>query len=207
MARSGNPSSGPSPLDRSISDLAMSLSDLASIGSFVSGVAVVVSLVYLALQVRHSEKTQRALMHQARAERIINASLTCMQPEISETVMKMVRGEELSPREQMQAYYYMRTQVAVVEDALWQHEAGFLDQESLDTAVLNLQRVMLLPTCRAAWLMQRPQLPPAVRDRFDEIVADALKSNSWDWAADFAVASTQAMAMAPSSNIHVRAQD
>src|SRR6185503_6543124 len=150
----------------------MTFSDLASIGSFLSGAAVVISLVYLALQVRHSEKTQRALMHQARAERIINAALASMQPEISDTVSKMVSGAELSPREQLQAYYYMRIQVAVVEDALWQHEEGFLDRESLDTAVLNLQRVMLFPTCRALWLMQRPQLPPAVRDRFDKIVAD-----------------------------------
>ena len=173
----------------------MTLSDLASIGSFVSGVAVVVSLVYLALQVRHSERTQRALMHQARAERIINASLASMQPEIAETVSKMVSGVELSSREQLQAYYYMRIQVAVVEDALWQHEAGFLDRESLDTAVLNLQRVMLFPSCRAAWLMQRPQLPPAVRARFDRIVSEeALTSKSWDWAADYAAASAQATA-------------
>ena len=34
----------------------MSLSDLASLGSFVSGVAVLVSLIYLALQVRQPKK-------------------------------------------------------------------------------------------------------------------------------------------------------
>ncbi len=38
----------------------MSLTDLASLGTFISAIAVVVSLVYLALQVRHAEKTQRA---------------------------------------------------------------------------------------------------------------------------------------------------
>jgi hypothetical protein len=175
----------------------MTLSDLASIGAFVSGIAVVISLVYLALQVRHAEKTQRALMHQARAERIINAGLASMQPDISETVSKMMNGADLSPREQLQAYYYMRIQVAVVEDALWQHEAGFLDKASLDTAVLNLQRVMLFPACRAAWLMQRPQLAPVVRDRLDKIVADALAAKPWDWATDYAAAATLAAAMTP----------
>jgi hypothetical protein len=40
----------------------MTLSDLASIGSLVSGVAVLVSLVYLSSQVRQTEKNQRALM-------------------------------------------------------------------------------------------------------------------------------------------------
>src|SRR5262245_34807077 len=170
----------------------MTLSDLASIGTLISGIAVVVSLVYLALQVRHADKTQRAHMHQARTERIINAALSSMQPDICDTVTKMVTGAELSSREAMQAYYYMRIQVVVVEEALWQHEAGFLDQESLDTAILNLQRVMLFPACRSAWILQRQQLPPAVRERIDGIVADSLTAKPWDWTADYRAASVQA---------------
>jgi hypothetical protein len=170
----------------------LNLSDLASIGSFVSGIAVVISLVYLALQVRHAEKAQRALMHQARTERVVNAALTSMQADIAETVTKIVNGNELSPREMLQSYYYMRVQVAVVEDALWQYDAGFLDRESLDTAVLNLQRVMLFPAVRAAWLMLRPQLAPAVRDRFDKLVAGSLPAESWDWAADYKAAQAKA---------------
>lgn len=172
----------------------MTLSDLANIGSFVSGIAVVVSLIYLALQVRHAQRTQRALMHQARTERVINAALTSMQTEIADTVTKIVNSNELSSREMLQTYYYMRIQVAVVEDALWQYDAGFLDQESLDTAVLNLQRVMLFPAVRAAWLMLRPQLAPVVRDRLDKLVAGSLTAEPWDWDADYKKAHAQAKA-------------
>ena len=170
----------------------MSLSDLASLGTFVSGLAVVVSLIYLALQVRHAEKTQRALMHQARAERLINAGLASMQPEIADTVTKMMTGDPLSPRETLQAYYYMRIQVVIVEDALWQHQAGFLDKDSLDTAILNLQRIMLFPACRAAYQMQRAQLPPAVRDRIDALVAPSLSADAWNWMDDYNAARAQA---------------
>src|SRR5947209_18988379 len=42
----------------------MNLSDLASIGSFVSGVAVLISLVYLATQVRQAAKATRSEIHQ-----------------------------------------------------------------------------------------------------------------------------------------------
>jgi hypothetical protein len=38
----------------------MSLTDLASIGSLVSGVAVLVSLIYLSLQVKQAERNQQA---------------------------------------------------------------------------------------------------------------------------------------------------
>ena len=160
----------------------MTFTDLASIGSFVSGIAVVISLIYLALQVRHAQKTQRALMHQARTERVVNACLASMQPDLADVVAKMIAGEDLSQREKMQAYYYMRIQVAIVEDAVWQCEAGFLDKGSLDTAILNLQRVLLFPAARTAWFVQRNQLAPALRERIDGIVADALRAEPLDWA-------------------------
>ena len=175
----------------------MSLSDLASIGSILSGLAVVVSLVYLALQVRHAEKTQRALMQQARSDRLINAAFSAMQPEIAETVTKMMTGEELSTRETLQAYYYIRMQVVTVEDAMWQHKAGFLDKDSVDTAILNLRRVMQFPACRTAWLMQRPQLSPATRARFDAILADVLSTKPDDWMEDYKEKSAEAAAMTP----------
>ncbi len=171
----------------------MSLTDLASLGSFVSGIAVVVSLVYLALQVRHAHKAQRALMHQARTERIINACIECMRGDIAETVTKIANGEKMSsPVEMMQAYYYIRMQIVTAEDALWQHDAGFLDKDSVDTSLLNLQRVMQLPAARAAWLVQRPQLAPAVRERMDKLLAASLAAETWDWAADYEKAREQA---------------
>ena len=177
----------------------MSLTDLASIGSFISGIAVVVSLVYLAIQVRQAQKTQRALMHQARTERIMNVSIECMRGDVAETLTKIANGEQMStPLEMMQAYYYVRMQIVNVEDVLWQYEAGFLDKDSADTAILNLQRVML-PAARAAWLVQRPQLAPALRDRMDKLLAASLAAETWDWAGDYKRARAQANS-SPSTN-------
>jgi hypothetical protein len=42
----------------------MSLSDLAAVGSFVSGIAVLISLIYLAYQVRQSMHATRSQIHQ-----------------------------------------------------------------------------------------------------------------------------------------------
>jgi hypothetical protein len=132
-------------------------------------------------------------MHQARTERIINACIECMRGDVAETVTKIANGEQMSsPTEMMQAYYYMRMQIVTAEDALWQHEAGFLDKDSVDTAIVNLQRVMQLPAARAAWLMQRPQLAPAVRERFDKILAESLTAQPWNWTAEYHAASAQA---------------
>jgi hypothetical protein len=45
----------------------MSLSDLASLGSFASGLAVTVTLIFLVIQTRQANRNQRALMQQGRA--------------------------------------------------------------------------------------------------------------------------------------------
>ena len=42
----------------------MTLSDISSIVGVISGLAVLASLVYLSLQVRQTERNQRALMNQ-----------------------------------------------------------------------------------------------------------------------------------------------
>ena len=62
----------------------MSLTDLASLGSFISGVAVLLSLIFLyyqlrqlRAQVRQAEKYQQTLVKQARTSRVmeVNARL------------------------------------------------------------------------------------------------------------------------------------
>lgn len=42
----------------------MTLIDLGSLGEFISGIAVVVSLAYLAIQIRHNTRAVRSSMHQ-----------------------------------------------------------------------------------------------------------------------------------------------
>lgn len=46
----------------------MTLDDLGSLGEFISGLAVVVTLVYLAIQIRHNTRAVRSSMHQDMVE-------------------------------------------------------------------------------------------------------------------------------------------
>src|SRR5215472_12830534 len=79
----------------------MSLSDLASIGSFVSGIAVLVSLLFLYFQVRQvnqqviqAERNQRALIQQGRAQRAADHAWRMADPELATTYWKGVRRPE-----------------------------------------------------------------------------------------------------------------
>jgi hypothetical protein len=162
----------------------MSLTDLASIGSFVSGIAVLISLVYLAVQVRDSFRAQRAAMHQARVERVTNVSVEFAKPEIAAVLAKAATpSPDFSATEVVQLFQYIRIQIAALDDAIWQHDAGFLDKASLQTTVLTMKRIVANPALRAVWNLVHVQLDPDVRKRVLELLADTPVTKPTDWAA------------------------
>src|SRR5215469_11166967 len=70
----------------------MSLSDLASLGSFVSGVAVAVTLLFTLFQLRQNNRAVRASMQQNRTARYIEEILRPTEPFLCEAVTKASEG-------------------------------------------------------------------------------------------------------------------
>src|SRR5215469_14693128 len=137
----------------------MNLSDLASIGSLINGLAVLASLVYLSAQVRHARRIQQAAMHQSRVERVTNDSLRYAEPDCAKVLAKAASGaSDFSAMEVLQLFFVVRIQVLALDDAFWQAEAGFLDEPSLQTTVLTMKRMMANPVLRAAWYLVCPQI-------------------------------------------------
>jgi hypothetical protein len=112
----------------------MSLADLASLGSFVSGVGVVASLLLLffqlrqvTAQVRLAERNQMAAIQQERYGRVFEVHLAGTEPAAAAAIAKGMAGaRNMSPTEisQFQAYAEARFQIS--ENTFLQHEAGLL---------------------------------------------------------------------------------
>ena len=60
----------------------MSLEQVFYLSQSLASIAVVGSLIYLGLQVRGADRSQRAIMQQGRADRASNASLTIANAEL-----------------------------------------------------------------------------------------------------------------------------
>jgi len=85
----------------------MTLSDLASIGSLVSGIAVLVSLAYLAQQTRQNSKHTRALIQQCRAIQLADMPLRSAEnASLVETRMRGDEGDKTLNRVQFAQYWY-----------------------------------------------------------------------------------------------------
>ena len=114
----------------------MTLSDLASIGSFVSGVAVLVSLVYLSIQVRQAERNQRALMNQGVVTRAADMLTWMAQPDISDLIIKVRSGErEYSAQELTKLGLVLRAMLLTGQDAYIQRKSGLMDQVTFDATM------------------------------------------------------------------------
>lgn len=67
----------------------MTLNELGSLGEFTSGLAVVVTLIYLALQIRHNTRAVRSSMHQDMVESTLRiAESLSDNPDVGRIVLK-----------------------------------------------------------------------------------------------------------------------
>jgi hypothetical protein len=151
----------------------MSLSDLASLGSFVSGVAVLISLIYLALQVRQAEKNQQSLMQQSQADRVCGMLLRYAEPELARISCKGLSGEALTEVEFAQFSSMFRAQLVSRQDTFLQHERGLTPEPAFHTLRLTTQDWMRAPGARAMWRNLRLQYGPSFRAFIDETTQGA----------------------------------
>ena len=178
----------------------MSLSDLASLGSFASGIAVLTSLVFLFFQmrqmteqVRQAEKNQRAVIQQARTTRNAEFNITiAASPELTEASLKVYAGEDLNMLEWfrfnvIQGAYYQHA-----EDSYYQHKHGLLPEDAYRGFENTLKVVVGRPGARIAWKIVRPRFHDDFVEYMDRLIATTPVSEFWvpnvveQWKADLA---------------------
>jgi len=134
----------------------MSLSDLASIGTLVSGLAVLASLVYLSLQIRQSAQNQRAAMNQGTVTRNIDVLMFLSQPHIHALTTRVSAGDVDFTAEELD---YLQTRVRATmlanQDTFLQHQAGLVDQITFDNSIAVTRFVLAQPVYRALWRTSR----------------------------------------------------
>jgi hypothetical protein len=136
----------------------VTLNELGSLGEFMSGLAVVVTLVYLAIQIRHNTRAVRSSMHQDMVESTLRiAESVSDNADVGRIVLHADEGyDELTAVERIRfeayaervfsnfesVFYSYRN--SMIEDDLWESwEASYLDDISRNSL-------------RRFWQEQRP---------------------------------------------------
>jgi hypothetical protein len=151
----------------------MSLSDLAAVGSFVSGCAVVVSCSFLALQMRQANWNQRSLMQQGRTARNVEILLKMTDPFLSETIAEVDGNCAAMEPARVWAFYGLAAAVFwTYEDSYLQFQAKTLDAASWASDATTIKRLLGYPAYRAAWKMARDGMSGGYRDYVDSVMRD-----------------------------------
>lgn len=129
----------------------MTLSDLGNLGGFISGIAVAISLIYLAIQIRQGSKIARASLRQSLAEnQFAQITLRATDPVIRTAFRKASVSEELSEDEAAALFAYAAAAIRQWEALYSQYEHGMVAAEDWRTTRQVLLRRFQLPIFREA---------------------------------------------------------
>src|SRR5215468_7039668 len=150
----------------------MSLSDLASLGSFVNGLAVLISLIYLALQVRQTKRNQQIAIRHSRASRIVELHLALADPGVAGAWLHGSGGpQEITQTELSQFTNLCRALFFHFEDSFYQREEGLLNDDAFETVVAGARLLARSLGVRAAWRIARPNFGGRFLDFMDGVFA------------------------------------
>ncbi len=171
----------------------MALSDLASIGSFVSAVAVLISLVYLSVQVRQSERNQRAIIQQGRATRQSDLLLRIADAGIVDANYKGRAGNaDITQSELHQFLYSWLASLVGFEDAFLQHVHRLMNEDSFEGMVMIMQFFFSQPGNRAMWKLRRNVFSRGFVTFIDNLISKVEVAQPVDllarWSAEIATA-------------------
>ena len=152
----------------------MSLSDLAAIGSFLSGLAVVITLMFLLIQMRQTEKNQRALLNQGALSRTTDTVMWNSQHELAVLNNRVSLNEtNFSNEELWKLVGLLRVNLLNLQDAYIQHKQRLVDQATLEQAVRAFEFWMRRPIMRALYRVLRENVATDTRLYIDKLI-DAL---------------------------------
>jgi hypothetical protein len=151
----------------------MTLSDLAALGSLVSGVAVLVSLLFLYFQMRQTERNQRANISQAAIARNVQYNSLLFAPEMSAFMLKaLTRPGELNEKEVWQLAGVVRNFILGFQDARFQHDSHLADDAIFDHALRSLKFWMAYPAFRATYERYRSTYTQDIVAEVDRLIRD-----------------------------------
>jgi len=151
----------------------MMLDELGNLGDFVGGLAVVVTLIYLALQIRRNTSTTRVqtVQHLLTSD-TASADLMISGP-LPEILAKQAAGERLTPSEVSAYTLYMRGRVTEAWQVFYQRQNGMIEDKVAAALLGRFEFFAGAPLFRAVWQHKlKVGFPPEFQDYIESRILD-----------------------------------
>jgi hypothetical protein len=162
----------------------MTLSDLAALGSFVSGIAVLISLVYVAVQIRQTERNQRTLLQQETSSRYVEAIKHWGEPEVAAALLKAQSpGADLTAMEAYVLQNQLRISLTSFQDTFLLQKLSLIDEVQLEGMLRGMRAMFSMPVVRAQWSIAKQMYAPEFACWLDAQIEDVPLAGPIDFAA------------------------
>lgn len=149
----------------------MTLADIASIASILSSLAVATSLVFLAFQVRQSDRNQRSAIIQGRTAMGIEAMFHVAEPHNAAVTAKVASDpQRITAQELIQYTSIQRALWNWYEDAHVHHKASLMDGLAFDGFMSRIRGTLMQPTSRVFWKLNRKGISPDFVAFVDDLI-------------------------------------
>jgi len=149
----------------------MNWSAIGAVGEALGAIAVLVSLIYLARQIRQNTRMMKSTVRQQLAS--ASQGFILKVAEQADLLAKVAVGEDLTPAENLKARLVLRAAFRGWENYAYQHQQGLLDPSEWRGVRENMRRFMLgYPLARDEWLSTRDEYSDALQKTLDALATD-----------------------------------
>ena len=131
---------------------------LGNYGEFIGAIAIVITLVYLVIQVRQNTHMMRASIRQARSDNAVHLYSLAATSVVAEIREKESRGEALTEVEEERMFLWNICIWRQQQTIFFQAQDGLLDVQTGDEQSTIVRALMQYPSARRFWADPRRSL-------------------------------------------------
>ena len=149
----------------------MELATLVNVASVISSLAVLISLVYLALQIRQGARNQRSMMDRGRSQQVGEWLQFIARPDTAQLIMRGHACDESLDAVERQCYLWSMYPLFLhFEDSYFQYGNGMIGDGQYTSILGHLKSQSSTPGFRALWQHIRNRFPVEFTAFVDDIM-------------------------------------
>jgi hypothetical protein len=131
----------------------VSLADLANIGEGIGGIAVLFTLIYLAIQIRQNTRMMRASAHHSANHLGTEINLTLGTDPVASEILLIGSGDpsQLDQQQRFMFHLMLRAIFSGAEDFFIQTREGLLEADMWESRRLSMRQYLQQPGIRSWW--------------------------------------------------------
>ena len=139
------------------------------IAEIVASVAVIASLIYVAVQIRQNTSTNKLIAAQNLSHGVRDGTaIAAANSDLADIHLRGMKDvESLSPPERHQFYMYLNNTYRVYESALYQHTQGVVDEPVFTAIIGNMHIAMKTLGYQAFWRERKSIFSKEFQDYYE----------------------------------------